>query len=255
MNNLRKFETEAEYSAATLNYPSVSWVTATDNVYFDKTSPVVPMLGDLRITYNVTSTTEPTQLIYDSSGSGSGSGSGWGGFVPSQMWVDGVEVAVNDTYTFSTTGDHIVEFELGEGVSWLYDNAFGGYKGGVGMTSVEIGGEITTIGYEVFCSCTSLTSVTIPNSVAVIGDRAFYQCTSLTNIVIPDSVTNIGSYCFAYSTSLTSITINATTPPTLVVYVFDDTNNCPIYVPSGSVNAYKAASGWSTYASRIQAIP
>jgi len=43
-------------------------------------------------------------------------------------------------------------------------------------------------------------------------------------------------------------------PPTLGSSTFDDTNNCPIYVPSGSVNAYKSASGWSTYADRIQAI-
>jgi len=41
MNNLKKFSTEAEYTAATLNYPAVSWVTATDNVHFDKTAPVV----------------------------------------------------------------------------------------------------------------------------------------------------------------------------------------------------------------------
>lgn len=41
MNNLKKFSTEAEYSAATLVYPAVSWVTTTDTVYFDKTAPVV----------------------------------------------------------------------------------------------------------------------------------------------------------------------------------------------------------------------
>ena len=41
MNNLKKFSTEAEYSAATLNYPAVSWVTGTDTVHFDKTAPVV----------------------------------------------------------------------------------------------------------------------------------------------------------------------------------------------------------------------
>lgn len=41
MNNLKKFSTEADYSAATLNYPAVSWVTATDVVHFDKTAPVV----------------------------------------------------------------------------------------------------------------------------------------------------------------------------------------------------------------------
>ena len=41
MNNLKKFSTEADYSAATLNYPAVSWVTGTDTVHFDKTAPVV----------------------------------------------------------------------------------------------------------------------------------------------------------------------------------------------------------------------
>jgi len=37
--------------------------------------------------------------------------------------------------------------------------------------------------------------------------------------------------------------------------VFGNVNNFRIYVPSGSVDTYKAASGWSTYASKIQAIP
>ena len=42
MNNLKKFATEAEYTAATLTYPAVSWVTATDNVHFDKSAPTPP---------------------------------------------------------------------------------------------------------------------------------------------------------------------------------------------------------------------
>lgn len=44
-NNLKKFTTEAEYTAATLNYPAVSWVTATDNVHFDKSAPA-PTVND-----------------------------------------------------------------------------------------------------------------------------------------------------------------------------------------------------------------
>ncbi len=35
--------------------------------------------------------------------------------------------------------------------------------------------------------------------------------------------------------------------------MFISTNNCPIYVPAGSVEAYKAAQYWSDYADRIQA--
>lgn len=40
MNNLRKFATEAEYSAATLVRPSVSWVVSSDTVHFDNVIPV-----------------------------------------------------------------------------------------------------------------------------------------------------------------------------------------------------------------------
>lgn len=36
---LRKFATEAEYSAATLYYPSVALVTDTNTVHFDKSAP------------------------------------------------------------------------------------------------------------------------------------------------------------------------------------------------------------------------
>ena len=39
MRNLRKFSTEADYSAATLNYPAVSWITGTNAVHFDATAP------------------------------------------------------------------------------------------------------------------------------------------------------------------------------------------------------------------------
>lgn len=40
MNNLRKFNTENEYQAATLVRPSVSWVVSSDSVHFDNVIPV-----------------------------------------------------------------------------------------------------------------------------------------------------------------------------------------------------------------------
>ena len=147
-----------------------------------------------------------------------------------------------------------------------------------GLTSIVIPDSVTSIGNSVFQGCKSLTSCTIGSGVTTIGSQAFNNCTSLTSIVIPDSVTSINGSAFMYCRGLesctigsgitsigtqafrdcrvlTSITIEATTPPTLGSDVFFDANKCTIYVPSGSVDAYKAASGWSTYASRIQAIP
>ena len=121
------------------------------------------------------------------------------------------------------------------------------------LSSITIPSSVTSIGEYAFERCVSITSVTIPNSVTSIGDSAFYNCSGLTSIDIPDSVTSIGYYAFLSCYSLTSITVNAVTPPSLGNMAFDNTNNCPIYVPSGSVSAYQSA--WSGYSSRIQAIP
>ena len=102
---------------------------------------------------------------------------------------------------------------------------------------------------------TMLTSVTMSDSIKIIGISALGRNLRLTSITIPSSVTNIYNYAFNGCTSLTSITSLATTPPTLGAVVFFNTNNCPIYVPAASVNAYKTATNWSEYADRITAIP
>ena len=131
-------------------------------------------------------------------------------------------------------------------------------------TKITLNNRITKLDDYTFMGCSALTSVgsvgsgaslEIPNNVTTISNNVFQNCTGLTNITIPNSVTSIGASAFYGCTGLTSVTVEATTPPTLGTQVFDNTNNCPIYVPAESVNAYKAAANWSTYASRIQAIP
>ena len=81
------------------------------------------------------------------------------------------------------------------------------------------------------------------------------MCTKLTSVVIPSNVTKIDDQAFRYSENLSSVTVEATTPPTTYYTSFNLTaSNLVIYVPSESVDAYKAAEGWSYYASKIQAI-
>lgn len=101
----------------------------------------------------------------------------------------------------------------------------------------------------------AMTSAVIGDCVTSIGGDAFYMCFGLTGITIPSGITSIGMYAFGSCGSLTGVTCLATTPPALEYGAFNGTNDCPIYVPCNSVDAYKAANRWDSYSSRIQAIP
>ena len=97
--------------------------------------------------------------------------------------------------------------------------------------------------------------------VTEIGEGAFQNNTGLTEVSIPASVTSIGASAFAGCTNLKSITVYNETPINLSVVsargftrtddssVFEgvDKETCILYVPEGSVDAYKAAPGWKDF--------
>lgn len=143
---------------------------------------------------------------------------------------------------------------VGQCVTYIGWSAFDGFGG---LTSITIPSNVTWVSTQSFNSCTGLTSVNIPDSVTIIGNSAFRMCSNLTSATIGSGITSIGSSTFQFCSKLTSVTIKATTPPSLGNQnAFEYTSsNLKIYVPSGSVSAYKAAEYWSEHADKIQAIP
>ena len=125
----------------------------------------------------------------------------------------------------------------------------GAFSGCSSLTSVTLPDGITSIEQETFGNCSSLTSVTIPNSVTSIEIWAFENCTALTSVTIPSSVTSIGDEVFSGCIGLRSVTNYATTPQAIDAYVFDYVNisACTLYVPAGSLAAYKKATIWKNF--------
>ena len=122
---------------------------------------------------------------------------------------------------------------------------------------------LSVLGANAFGKCSSLTKVVSLGNVSILNGSSttgmtqgeFYGCTSLSEINLPSSLTSVGINSFRNCSGLTGVVCRATTPPSLAnVSAFNNTNNCPIYVPDASLEAYKTATNWNAYADRIRPI-
>ena len=122
-----------------------------------------------------------------------------------------------------------------------------------GLDSYTVPDGVTAIADYAILNYPNLSEIVLPDGLLSVGNRSICG-TDVTNLTIPKSVISLGEEAFAGNTFLESITIEAVMPPAGATAMFDDTNDCPIYVPDQSVSVYKAAEYWSTYADRIQPI-
>lgn len=101
-------------------------------------------------------------------------------------------------------GWKVKEYEIGDGVRSIGDNAFWNC---FVMTSITFSNDVTRIGKSAFTGCYALTSINLPDGMETIGEGAFYGCKGLTAIDIPNSVKKIGKYAFYFCKGLSSVII------------------------------------------------
>jgi len=144
------------------------------------------------------------------------------------------------------------------------------------VVSYEIPSMVASIGASAFAGNSMLEKIIIPSAVTTITNRMFYKCPRLINLTIPESVTTIEAEAFAgfylgggvnfgnlvipaatvniatnafYGAVATSIKANNVTPTVFAQSgVFNGLNkNVPLFVPAGTIDAYKAAAQWNEF--------
>ena len=116
--------------------------------------------------------------------------------------------------------------------------------------------QVTKIRGNAFRWCESLTSVNFRAAVTCEGE-AFAWCSKLATVDF-SSIENLDGgafgWCYALKTLIIRNTASVCTLSATMGSTIIHTGAGHIYVPSALVDAYKEATNWSTYASKIRAL-
>lgn len=142
------------------------------------------------------------------------------------------------------------EIVIPETVTKVGANIMEGYSALTALT-IDLP-NLKSVGNYAF-KASAVTEVKDLGVITALGAEVFMNCKALRYVVLPETLTSISTKVFQGATALEYMIIRATIPPTLAsTSAFTSTNNCPIYVPDESVEAYKTATNWSQYQDRIK---
>lgn len=126
------------------------------------------------------------------------------------------------------------------------------------IASISIPESVTSIGYWAFAGCSKLNQINIPQKLVVLETSLFRDCVSLKSILLHENINTIEDSVFRGCSTLSSVYIETISPPSLIADYKGSKNhfigNHPsrkIYVPSQSLQSYKADEGWSKYSDDI----
>ena len=149
----------------------------------------------------------------------------------------------------------ISTFHVPQSVNTIKDGVFNGcaeLASFTGKFASADGRFLITYNEAIAIAPSGMTKCVFPEGVKVIRPYTIWKNSLLNEIVLPASLTYINISAITECKNLSSIVLLGTTPPGATNNsFFSNTNNCPIYVPAASVEAYKSAQYWSAYAERI----
>ena len=134
------------------------------------------------------------------------------------------------------------------GVLNAHDSAF------VNCTALNLDGVIIgNTGLSSFENCTSLTNLTLTDF--WVQRRAFYGCSGLKSIALAEDARELSGevveeYAFAGCDALTEVRCRRMEPPIAYDNSFS-TYTATLHVPRGTLEKYKAASGWRNFANIV----
>ena len=143
----------------------------------------------------------------------------------------------------------LISISLPQALTTIGDTAF---LNDYNLLNVTIPSGVTNIGQAAFNGCSGITIATINSNNVSIGNVAFGNCTSLTAVTVESSAVTMGNNVFDGCIKLLKITFTSPTPFAIGEHDFDNTNDSNIFVPCGSLEAYKTA--WPQYEDRIRCV-
>ena len=116
------------------------------------------------------------------------------------------------------------------------------------LTAFTVPDSVRQVRGSTFEGCTSLVHISLPDSMTALFDGALKNCSALRQIILPAGLTAIGKDVFNGNTALQAIYCQVDSP--LVVtnnFTGVDTLTCKLYVPEGSIDAYRQAKVWRDF--------
>lgn len=105
-------------------------------------------------------------------------------------------------------------------------------------------------GYAFYSS--PVQSISFPQGLKIVNTQSLRGLTNVTKLDFPDSLITIGAQAIYFSAKINTLIFRSTVPPTLgSSAISGNASTLKIYVPDESVDAYKAATNWSTLSSKI----